>query len=360
MENKIVINSSILNENPTGLGVYTKNVIEKIYKLNDKIEILSPVDIKEIKVKKINRYVSPNYKKLGGACRFLWTQLVIPFKVKKDDILYHPFQYISFFARSKQIITIHDFIPLYYPEIAKHQYKYYKYIMPILLKKAYKIVCISENTKKDLLKFYNVDEDKVKVIYNGYDNKLFNTKNVSKDVLKKYNINYKYMIMIGASYPHKNLEIAIEALKNIKEDFKLVIVGKDSSYILKLKALARKLNVEEKVNFVGYVADEDLPSLYYYSKAFIYTTLYEGFGLPILEAMACGTVVLCSDNSSLPEVYGDAALVFENNNSKSLEEKMNLILKNEEIRQALIKKSFENVKRFSWEKTSLDIYNLMI
>lgn len=360
MAKKIVINSSILNESPSGLGVYAKNVIQELYKLNKNIRVLSPVEIKGVKVERITNYVKPSYKKKGGLIRLLWTQLVLPFKVKKDDILYHPFQYISLLCRAKQVITIHDFIPLHYPEVAKHQNKYYRFLMPFLLKRAYKIVCISENTKKDLLDFYNVDDSKVSVIYNGYDDKLFNTNNVNKLVLEKYKINYDYMIIVGASYYHKNIEIALKAIEDIDKKCKLIIVGKDSDYILKLKSLVKELHIEEKVNFIGYVPDEDLPSLYYYSKAFVYPTLYEGFGLPILEAMACGTVVITSDNSSLPEVYGDSALVFKNNDIADLREKMSLLLNDEDLRQSLIKKSFENIKRFSWQKTAKQVYELIV
>lgn len=360
MAKKIVINSSILNESPSGLGVYAKNVIQELYKLNKNIRVLSPVEIKGVKVERITNYVKPSYKKKGGLIRLLWTQLVLPFKVKKDDILYHPFQYISLLCRAKQVITIHDFIPLHYPEVAKHQNKYYRFLMPFLLKRAYKIVCISENTKKDLLDFYNVDDSKVSVIYNGYDDKLFNTNNVNKLVLEKYKINYDYMVIVGASYYHKNIEIALKAIKDIDKKCKLIIVGKDSDYILKLKSLVKELHIEEKVNFIGYVPDEDLPSLYYYSKAFVYPTLYEGFGLPILEAMACGTVVITSDNSSLPEVYGDSALVFKNNDIADLREKMSLLLNDEDLRQRLIKKSFENIKRFSWQKTAKQVYELIV
>ena len=357
MKNRVVINSSILNESPAGLGVYAKNVIQELNRFDNYL-VLSPVKIEGVNVEEISKYVSPSYKKIGGFARVLWTQFVLPFKVNKNDTIYHPFQYVSLFTKAKQIITIHDFIPLIYPDVAKHQNKFYKYLMPLLLRKADKIICISENTKKDLMKFYNVDEKKIKVIYNGYDSNLFNCKNVKKEVLKKYNITDDYMIMVGASYPHKNLEMALYALKDLDEECKLVVVGKDSKYILKLKALANELNIEEKIKFIGYVPDEDLPSLYHYSKAFIYTTLYEGFGLPILEAMACGTVVLSSDNSSLPEVYGEGALIFENNNSQDLKDKMKLIINDEDLREDLITKSFENIKRFSWENTAREINKL--
>ncbi|MBB6713503.1 glycosyltransferase family 4 protein [Clostridium gasigenes] len=359
MDNKIVINSSILDECPTGLGIYVKNVVKELYKQDKNIRVLSPVDIAGIKVEKINKYVKPSYKKTGGLMRFLWTQLILPFKVKKDEVIYHPFQYLTLLSRAKQIITIHDFIPLHYPDVAKHQNKYYKILMPLLLKRAYKIVAISENTKKDILKFYNIDENKICVIPNGYDNNFFNVENININVLKKYNINYNYMIMVGASYPHKNLELAIRAIANIKKECKIIIVGKDSDYIKKLKKLAKELNIEEKINFIGYIPDEDLPALYYYSKAFLYTTLYEGFGLPILEAMGCGTVVITSDNSSLAEVYGDAALIFKNNDLVDLQEKIEEILNNENLRQELIEKSKKNIKRFSWEKTAKEIYKIL-
>ncbi|MDZ4957137.1 glycosyltransferase, partial [Clostridium perfringens] len=147
-----------LHSNPTGLGVYAENVIREMYKEDPNIRVLSPVEIEGVKVEKISKYVTPRYKKIGGLIRLLWTQLVLPFKADKDDIIYHPFQYLTLFSRAKQIITIHDFIPLYYPEVAKHQNLYYKLMMPILLKRAYKIIAISENTKKDILKFYKVDE----------------------------------------------------------------------------------------------------------------------------------------------------------------------------------------------------------
>lgn len=359
MGSKIVINSSILDERPTGLGIYARNVIKELYKQDESIRVLSPVDIDGIKTEKINKYVKPSYKKRGGLARLLWTQLILPFKVKKDEIIYHPFQYISLFSRSKQIITIHDFIPLYYPKVAKHQNKYYKILMPILLKKSYKIVAISENTKKDILKFYKVDESKIHVIPNGYDTKMFNIENTNISTLEKYKINYDYMIMVGASYPHKNLEIAIKAISNIKIPLKLIIVGKNSEYIMKLKELTHELNIEEKVNFIGYIPDEDLPSLYYYSKAFVFPTLYEGFGLPILEAMGCGTAVIASDNSSLSEVYGDAALIFKDNDLSDLKEKMESILTVPGLREDLIEKSKENIKRFSWEKTAKEIYDIL-
>lgn len=357
----IYVNGSILDEKPAGLGVYTKNVVQNLAKLDKDIIMFCPIEVEGVKTEIITEKVKTIHKKKGGLMRFLWTQFVLPFKVSKRDTLYHPFQYISFFSRAKQIVTLHDLIPVHYPQVAKHQYYYYKWIMPILLKKAHKVICISQNTKEDIMKFYNLDESKIEVIYNGFDKEIFNEKNNNLEVLKKYDIDYSYMIMVGASYRHKNLETAIKAYNKAKDKLscKIIIIGKDSPYIKELKALTKELNLEDKVIFLGYVPDEDLPSLYASSKCFVYPTLYEGFGLPILEAMGCGTQVICSNNSSLPEVAQDAALLF---NPKSEEEILNCMLKineDENLRKELQEKSKENIKRFSWETTAKSIYELI-
>ena len=360
MSKKVYINATILDERPTGLGIYIKNIILKLKDKNIDFKVFCPINLEGVNVIKTTEKLKTTYKKRGGLVRFLWTQFVLPFKVKKNDIVYHPFQYLSILSRSKQIITIHDFIPLYYPEVAKHQYYYYKIVMPILLKKAHKIVCISENTKNDVVKFFNVDEDKLIKIYNGYDEKLFNTNAIKDNVLNKYNTDKPYFISVGAGYSHKNLETALKAFKNVTESnlCEFIIVGKDSDYINKLKVLCKELKIEEKVRFVGYVPDEDLPTLYNKAIAFVYPTLYEGFGLPILEAMACGTVVLCSNNSSLPEVYGDAAISFDANDIQEIEKSMNLILSNKDESIRLIELSKKRIAMFNWNITANEIIKL--
>jgi glycosyltransferase involved in cell wall biosynthesis len=361
MDKKIYVNGTILHETPTGLGVYAKNILKVFAKDKRPVKVFSPIPIKGLEVIEVIKYVKPSYKKKGGIVRLLYTQLVIPFKIKKDDILYHPFQYLSLLASGKQIITIHDLIPLYYPEVAKHQYKYYKYFMPLLLKKAHKVICISENTKEDLLKFYNINESKVKMIYNGYDKELFNEENVNEGTLKKYNIDYPYMVMVGASYPHKNLHSAIKAFKELKDKkgCKLIIIGKTCAYIEKLVALTKKLNLEREVIFLGYVEDEDLKTLYNKSKAFVYPTLYEGFGLPILEAAACDTLVLCSNNSCLPEVAGDGAIMFNPESIEEIREAMEKAIEGGDFIEDIKKKAKENLKRFSWEKAGREIFDII-
>lgn len=356
----ICVNASILDECPSGLGIYTKNIIVNLHKKDSNITIFSPVDIEGVKVKKINKYVKTSYRKFGGLVRFLWTQLVLPFKVKRQDIIYHPFQYLSIFSRTKQIMTIHDLIPLYYPKLAKHQYIYYKYIMPILIKKAEKIICISNNTKNDILKFYHVNESCIEVVYNGYDDSLYNINNVNAERLQKYNINYKYMLMVGPSYEHKNMHNVIKAFSSIRDNTncKLLIVGKESPYSKKLIELVKKYSLQQRVKFVGYVDIEDLPTIYGFSQCLIYPSLYEGFGFPVIEAMACEVQVLCSKASCLPEIGGDAAIYFNDNSEEGIKSSLLSYLNNNNIRKGKDKLD-KNVSRFSWQKTSEKIYQLV-
>lgn len=361
MRKKIYVNGTILHETPTGLGVYAKNILKIWARDRKPVEVFCPISIEGLKVQPVTKYVKPSYKKKGGLMRLLYTQLMMPFKIKSGDILYHPFQYLSLLARGKQIITIHDFIPLHYPEVAMHQYRYYKYLMPHLLKRAHKIICISNKTVEDLHRFYKVDESKVHMVYNGYDEELFNTEGIDEKILGKYSIDYPYMIMVGASYPHKNLHRAIKAFSELenKNGCKLLIIGKTSPYIERLKELTKELNLEKEVIFLGYVGDEDLKTLYNKAEAFVYPTLYEGFGLPILEAAACDTVVLCSNNSSLPEVYGEGAITFNPENVEEIKNAMKVALEDKAKVEDIKKKAKENLKRFSWEKTAKEVYEII-
>ncbi len=362
MKDKIFVNATILNESPTGLGVYAKNVINKL-KYKEKIKAFSPIDIEGVKVIKTTKYVEPTYGKKGGIARFLYTQFVMPFKIGKGGLLYHPFQYLCVLSGKRQIITIHDFIPIYYKEIAHHQYLYYKYLMPLLLKKAYKVVCISNNTKNDLMKFYKINKDKVHVIYNGYDGTLFTKENIKDDVLEEYDINYNYMVMVGGGYSHKNLHGVIEAFSNIqdKRGMKIVIVGKASTYMEEMKKMTQKLNIEDDVVFLGYVPDNHLPTIYGKSQGLIYPSLYEGFGLTILEAWGCGTLVLCSNNSSLKEVARDGAITFNPENIEEIQHSIERVIKGEEVEEfdRLKSRSEELLEYFSWDKTAEQIYEIM-
>ncbi|SHK12821.1 Glycosyltransferase involved in cell wall bisynthesis [Hathewaya proteolytica DSM 3090] len=369
----IYINATILHEKPSGLGVYAENVIKHLKKHRElDLKAICPIDLDGVDTIKCTEYVKPSYKKKGGLIRFLYTQFVMPFKVHGDAIIYHPFHYMCLFSRKKQIITVHDFIPMYFKDEAKHQNAYYRHIMPHLLKKAYKVICISENTKADLIKFYNMDESKIYVVNNGYDTEAFNTEgteNSKKILMEKYHVNYPYILMVGAEYYHKNVKRAMEAFKNVenKKGCKLVLIGKNSGYIDEIKSYAKELGIEDDMVFPGYVPTEHLKYFYNEAKAFLYPTLYEGFGLPVLEAWACNTLVLCSNNSSVGELAEDGAITFNPYSTEEIKNAIKRAIDHQYFTTGQCMEDIDNIKQrgtelcrqYDWRKTADEVAKII-
>lgn len=362
---KILINGSILSEKPTGVGVYSFNVLNKMQNEGVSADIFSSFDFNlntnNNKTIKTTKYTRPHpYKKLAGAMRFMVNQTQLSVLGLKYDLVYSPTSHGSFFLNN-QIITVHDLISLHFPNQYKLQYYYFKYFMPILLKKAKKVIAISQSTKNDLLKFYDLTEDKIKVIYNGFNPQKFQYKENAKDfIYKKYGLN-DFLLTVGSSYPHKNISRLIEAYISLPNDivnkYKLVITGYPSKYQQNL--LYKYCDYSKNIFFLGYVENKDLAYLYSASELFVYPSLYEGFGFPPLEAMSCECPVVVSNLSSLPEVCGEAAEYINPYDSKSIAKGIQNVFYDKNYRELLVKKGIKQVQKFNWEKTVQQIANLL-
>lgn len=365
----IYFNAMILNNKPTGLGVYCKNILSRLSKLDiDYVVYNSTLDISKIikdsNINQIKINCNSKNKLVSVLLRNYKFNSLVNKKSKAEKItVYSPTQHGVKGKNINQIITIHDLLPLIYPSGRYHQYFYYKYILPKIIKKAEKIITISENTKNDIIKYYGTDSEKVIVIYNGYDKpKLIDKEYSVKYIENKYKVK-DYLLMIGIHYRYKNLHNVIIAYSKIRTDInkKLVIVGNyNTKYGFELKKLVNELNLNKYVIFTGYIDEEDKNFMYQAANLFIYPSLYEGFGLPILEAMANGTPVICSNTSSLPEVAGNAALLFNPNSIDDIERCILLLTDEKDAStEALIRKGYENIKRFSWENTVLKIKEVL-
>lgn len=364
---KIVFNATILSDQPNGLSLYCKNILEMADNdLFDKV-LLNNFYGSKLEHNEKNEVINiKNKSKLISIfLRTLHVRRYIKKIAKNNDILfYSPTQHGVSNKKISQIITIHDLIPLFYPKGRIHQYIYYKYILPKVIKNSLKVITVSENTKSDIIKYYKVDPEKVQVVYNGYDKPEYINVEESRRIVEEiYKIN-SYVLMVGINYSYKNLHSVIEAYSEVQNDveYKLVIAGNNNvSYGRELINLTKKLCLEEKVIFLGYIDDEMKHKLYQASKAFIYSSLYEGFGLPILEAMSNQTPVVCSNTSSLPEVAGDAVIYMD---SSDLGEIKNTLVKlncmTEDERQELISKGNERVDLFSWEKCVQDVESILL
>ncbi|MDQ5954196.1 MAG: hypothetical protein QG583_124, partial [Patescibacteria group bacterium] len=220
--------------------------------------------------------------------------------------------------------------------------------------KAKKIITISEATKSDIIKFYKVSGEKIHVIYPGIKPSLLSNSHMSNDdVKKKYAIDSKFILFVGTLQPRKNIARLIEAFSLLNDkEVKLVIVGKKGWKYEEILEAPKKFGCEEKVVFLNFVPEEDLQVLYKNAELFAFPSLYEGFGLPVLEAMKFNCPVLTSNVSSLPEAGGDAAHYCNPESTESIKEGIEKILEDRKYRVNLIEKGKENIKKFSWEKAA--------
>jgi glycosyltransferase involved in cell wall biosynthesis len=370
---KIALNASILDDKPSGLGIYTYNVINEMINIvssNDELFIYTSCpylfkEQKNIKIKNVPANTQPKYGKSAAIKRFIWTQFNLKKEIAREniDILYSTTHH-GLLNFNRQIITVHDLLPLYfnYKDSLQRilQSNYFKYILPQILKKAQRIITISDCTKKDITKFFHIKEEKVIRIYNGYDDKDFYFRdNADKYIFNKYKIE-KYLLAIGASYPHKNYKRFLQAAKIVKDkgihNFKIIITGGRKEYQESLKRLSREIGLYSEIKFIDYISQEDLPYLYSAAQCLVYPSLYEGFGLPPLEAMACGCPVITSNTSSLPEVVGDAGIMVDPYDVNEIAKAIDLVLSNENLRNEMIEKGLKQAKKFSWKRTAEEIY----
>ncbi|MGN0384183.1 MAG: glycosyltransferase family 4 protein [Eubacterium sp.] len=291
-------------------------------------------------------------------------QLKFPYKVIKKikpDVLHVPHYNIPIFYKGKMVVTIHDLIHLVYPEFLPNKFAYWyaKIMIGIAIKKAYKIITVSEYTKKDIMKYYkHTNPEKIVVTYETI---LPQYKEIDKKELaylyEKFNVpkDKKLVMYVGNIKPHKNLKRLLEAFSKIDniENTLLLLVGKSFKQY-DLDDIEQELNISNKVIHTGIVTDEELVGFYNLADLFVFPSLYEGFGLPPLEAMACGTPVIASNTSSMPEVLGDAAHYFDPLCIEEITSAINeeLAIKKED--NPLIKKGFQQVKKnyelFDYEK----------
>lgn len=301
-----------------------------------------------------------------------WTRLVIPayymLTKNKPDVILSPTHYIPAFIKAKKVAIIFDLSFLRFPKMFKKDdlYKLMNWTKYSAKESAH-IITISDSSKNDILEFYKMPEKKITVAYPGYDEEIFKpVKSLEKieKVKEKYGISGNYVIYIGTIQPRKNLLRLIQAMKSI-DDCKLVIVGKikgqgrQAWMNEEILAEPKKLGIEEKIIFTDFVPTEELPILLSGAKAFVLPSLWEGFGIPVVEAMACGTPVIVSDVSSLPEVAGEAGIMVDPNSEAQIEQAIRLLVSDQKMRDRLSKKALEQAKKFSWSKMAKQVINAL-
>tara|TARA_Y100000741_G_scaffold92303_1_gene68440 strand:+ start:15932 stop:17035 length:1104 start_codon:yes stop_codon:yes gene_type:complete len=349
-----------------GFGVYTRNLIIEMASLYTEHSF----DLKFHKKieHQIRGFNNINHKKLSFPLNTLWTQLRLPihFINYKPDVFLFPSQSICRFSPSKKVVTIHD---LRFKAVKHHNNSEYLRLdlqIKNCIKHSDQIICVSKQTKSDLIKYYSVDDSKINVIYHGADHfpEIKKGKDgIKKDLLlKKYNLPKNFLLTVGFTMKHKNIISAVKCLNeliNSGHEIQLVIVGPKGDDEKNIINKIHKLNLRDKVIRIPYVDFEDLPYFYYYSKLFLYPSFYEGFGFPILEAMRSGAVVLGGNVGSIPEIGGNAMYYFDPNNFEDMVNKTKEVLSDKEMLNNLRSAGYKRAKYFKWCKTAKDTFEVL-
>jgi glycosyltransferase involved in cell wall biosynthesis len=288
-------------------------------------------------------------------------QFSIPVALKRArvDLFHAPHYVVSPFTSCATVVTIHDCIhlrfPQYLPNRAAHLYA--KGMMRMAARRARRILTVSHASKDDILRYLKVPAAKVEVIYNALDERLATPPPEAEitRVRERYQLRSSFVLYAGNIKPHKNVDRLIEAFailrKGRRDDLKLLIIGDEISKYPNLRRLVHRYQLHQHVRFFGFVPDETLAVLYRLAAVFVFPSLFEGFGLPPLEAMASGTPVVTSNVSSLPEVVGDAALLIDPMNAGAIADAMRRVLDDPALRADLIRRGCQRVKAFSWERS---------
>ncbi|MCX6766459.1 MAG: glycosyltransferase family 1 protein [Candidatus Moranbacteria bacterium] len=365
---RIGINASFLRKPDTGIGQVTRGFISEIVKnhsdqneyffyLEDAIDFKLPKNFHK-------RIFLPVWKRDDLIRKIWWEKFLLPKYVKRDqcDMLISLYQCPTFLPKNiRHKMLVHDLIPKIFPDyLDNSRKKFYFFLTQKAIQHADEIITVSEWSKKDIHKFLDIPLGKIKTAYPSIGEEFFEKSSSEKDnqIIEKYGIFGRYVFYIGGFDFRKNVPGLLEAFARLLEnyevsDIKLVLGGEAKSQFSKLftdaKKEAEKLGIADKVSLIGFVKQKDLPALYRNCELFVLPSLYEGFGLMPLEAMASGAPTAISKNSSLPEVGGDAVLYFNPHDTDEMARVMGKVLRNNKLRLRLAEKGVGRAKKFSWK-----------
>ena len=345
------INSRFITQNVTGVQRYAMELSKKLNKMNADVKFVSPRKI-------VHKDVASelNILTFGNFSGHLWEQAELPIYLKyhNNPVLMNFANTAPMFYRN-QITVIHDLSFLRNPGwFSKKFYYYYRFLVSRIARNSLKIITDSEFSKQEIMNLLNVSENRIRVVYSAV------SENLMSEAKKNFHNNYDdYILTVSSLDPRKNLTNLISALRRGKlKNTRLVVVGSENKIFVH-KGLEDILKYNTNVVFTGYISDTELAGLYRNARLFVYPSFYEGFGLPPLEAMACGCPTVVSKTASLPEVCGEAAYYIDPYAIESIAHGIHEVLTNENLRRTMIKKGLERIKLFSWEKTAKETLNIL-
>jgi glycosyltransferase involved in cell wall biosynthesis len=353
-ERLIAINAAVVGERPTGLSVFASNLIDALAGLGERLLVYTSRPqagtAPGVDVRRIPAAVRPSLGVRGHAARLLWTQTGLRARVRHDrpTLLLHPVPDGLFFPPVPQIATVQDLVPLRFADQYPRQRHYFRYYVPALLRDCQAVLTISEAARRDVVSFYGVPPARVFVAPCGYDPRHFNPEGPGEAGEEPY------ALYVGNVMPHKNLLRLVEAFARATPGGRgrLRIRGwGQARHVRALRERIARLGLEPRVDWQPYATAEALPPLYRGARMLLLPSLAEGFGLTALEAMACGTPVVTSNTSAMPEVVGDAALLVDPLDTGGLAEAIARVFSDDRLVKDLRERGLARAPQFTWART---------
>jgi len=350
-----------------GIGTYVRNLVRHLARLDRETTYFLFCDQADVlTLRDLAANFVPVVDESGGYS--LREHLTIPFKLKRlgVELLHEPHYVLPLLTPTRSVVTIHDCIHLLFPQYlpSRMALSYAQFMMGQAIRKSATVFTVSEASRQDILRFYpEANEERVQVVPNAIDPNLIENPGEEEieRVRERYQIRGRFVLYAGNIKPHKNLDRLIAAFGLLKqrsglEDVKLLIIGDEIHKYGSLRRAVESAGVRQDVRFFGFVPDSTLAALYRLASVFAFPSLYEGFGLPPLEAMACGAPVVTSKISSLPEVVGDAAVLVDPYSIEAIADGLARVLEDDLLRRELIARGLVRAASFSWERSVKEIH----
>jgi len=343
-----------------GIGTYIRNLVRGLARIDHETEYVLLSQSQDVA---LAESLGPNFRAVADTSRpySVREQLSIPWALRRErvDLFHAPHYVLPPLSRGKSVVTIHDCIHLMFPEYLPNRFAlgYARASLWAAARVSNRILTVSDASKRDILRFFDVAPEKISVIYNGIDER-FRVEPPEEEmsrVTQRYQLAGDFVLYAGNVKPHKNLERLIDAFQLLRQDgfddLKLIVIGDEISKYAELRRAVHRYNLHKYVRFLGYMPDATLAVLYRLAAVFVFPSLYEGFGLPPLEAMASGAPVVTSNVSSLPEVAGDAAVLVDPRDPRAIADGIRRVLTEPGLRDALRARGLARAAEFSWERS---------
>jgi glycosyltransferase involved in cell wall biosynthesis len=354
---RICIDTQSTGGQKTGIGRYASDLMASLREIAPEHDYLGINPVRTVKMR-TNR-------------RLLWQQVQVPRIARRlrADLIHLTGFDVPVRRPCPAVLTVHDLIGMLFPaDLPLISRLYWAFWLPYTMRFASHIVAVSEHTKLDITRLLHVPAARITVIQPGVGSRFtpLTSHDGFRSFRRKHGLPKKYILFVGTLEPRKGLDTLLAAFRRLSvsmPDIGLVIAGKRGWFMDWFLAYAERPHLKDRIVFTGYVDDEDLPSMYNAAELFVLPSRYEGFGMPVLEAMACGTPVVCSNRASLPEVAGDSAFQVPPDDPEALGLAMREVLFDERLRKGMRQKGLTRAGSFSWKKaarSTLDIYRKVL